>query len=375
MATPNYKVNYDDKRFAEVETDKKQALSEIEKTYSGMINSSDAYYQAQIDAAKEWEETQKKNQQAQTDFAIEKIEQQKEQAQKDYTKEQSGAYVDWQKQSGQYGVNAEKTAAAGLAGTGYAESSQVSMYNTYQARVTAARESYNQAVLNYNNAIKDARLKNNAALAEIAYQALQKQLELSLEGFQYKNQLILDKANKKTETENTYYGRYQDVLKQINTENALAEEVRQYNEKMAEEKRQYNQSYALQQAELQLQKDKFSYQKAQDAAAKAKVVSGGGGGGSTNKSSSSSSKKKYGNSKIKGETNRGSGVKKTSSSGKAKSQATIDMDSVLKLGYGPISASRLSELENQGLIQSYQSGNKIKFRKSSYAIKQSMLFK
>jgi hypothetical protein len=249
------------------------------------------------------------------------------------------------------------------------------MYNTYQARVTAARESYTQAVLNYNNAIKDARLKNNAALAEIAYQALQKQLELSLEGFQYKNQLILDKANKKTETENTYYGRYQDVLKQINTENAMAEEVRQYNEKMAEEKRQYNQSYALQQAELQLQKDKFSYQKAQDAAAKAKVVSGGGGGGSTKKSSSSSSKKKYGNSKIKGETNRGSGVKKTSSSGEAKSQATIDMDSVLKLGYGPISASRLSELENQGLIQSYQSGNKIKFRKSSYAIKQSMLFK
>ena len=74
MATPNYTVNYEDKRFAEVESDKKQAISEVEKVYSGMINNSDAYYQAQIDASKQWAETQKENQQAQTDFAIEQIE-------------------------------------------------------------------------------------------------------------------------------------------------------------------------------------------------------------------------------------------------------------------------------------------------------------
>ena len=231
MATkaPNYNVNYDDKRFVDVETDKNAALSDVEKTYSGMINSSDAYYQAQIDASKQWASTQQQLQQAQTDSTIEKIEQQKDQAQKDYIKEQSGAYVDWQKQSNDYGVNAEKMAAAGLQNTGYSESSQVSMYNTYQNRVASARESYNLAVLNYNNAIKDAKLQNNAVLAEIAYEALQTQLELSLQGFQYKNQLILEQANKKVEVENTYYNRYQDVLNQINTENALAEEVRQYN--------------------------------------------------------------------------------------------------------------------------------------------------
>jgi hypothetical protein len=85
-------------------------------------------------------------------------------------------------------------------------------------------------VLNYNNAIKDAQLQNNAALAEIAYKSLQQQLELSLQGFQYKNQLILEQANKKTELDNIYYNRYQDVLQQINTENALAEDIRQFNE-------------------------------------------------------------------------------------------------------------------------------------------------
>lgn len=251
MAT-NYDINYEDERFKQVEAGKQQALTDVENTYSGMIGETDKYYQAQIDASKEWANTQQQLQQDNTDFAIEQIEQQKAQAQKDYTKEQAGAYTDWQKQSNAYGVNAEQMAQSGLANTGYSESSQVSMYNTYQNRVATARESYNLAVMNYNNSIKDAQLQNNSKLAEIAYTALQQQLELSLQGFQYKNQLLIEQANKKMEVDNTYYGRYQDVLAQMNQENALAEEVRQYNENMAmqkqqfeEEKRQYEQSYAL----------------------------------------------------------------------------------------------------------------------------------
>ena len=249
----NYDINYDDERFGKVETDKQQALTEVEQTYGGMIENSDQYYQAQIDASKQWADKQSQLQQENTDFTIEQIEQQKQQAQKDYTKEQSGAYVDFQKESNKYGVNAEQMAGSGLENTGYSESAKVSMFNTYQNRVALARESYNQAVLNYNNGIKEAQLQNNSALAEIHFTALQQQLELSLQGFQYKNQLILEQANKKQEVENTYYARYQDVLNQMNTENALAEEIRQYNESLAlqkqqlqEEIRQYEQSYALQ---------------------------------------------------------------------------------------------------------------------------------
>lgn len=221
-------INYEDERFGKVESDKEQALTELEETYGGMINATDEYYDAQIEASKEWAEKQTQIQNEQTDFAIEEINQQKDQAEKDYIKEQSGAYVDWKKQSSQHGVNAEAMAAQGMQDTGFSESSQVSMYNTYQNRVAAARESYNQAVLNYNNSITQARLQNNSALAEIAYQTLQQQLELSLEGFQYKNSLILDQADKKTELESLHYQRYLDVLEQINQENALAEEQRQF---------------------------------------------------------------------------------------------------------------------------------------------------
>ena len=139
----------------------------VQSTNYTAASDSDKYFQEQISATEKWGAEQKKNQQAQTDFAIEKIEQQKDQTQKDYTKEQSGAYVDWQKQSNQYGAEAEKMASSGLQNTGYSESSQVSMYNTYQNRVATAREVFSQAVLAYDNNIKEARLQNNAVLAEI----------------------------------------------------------------------------------------------------------------------------------------------------------------------------------------------------------------
>ena len=362
---PNYEINYNDKRFTQVETEKNQALSDLEKTYADMINGSEQYYDAQIDASKQWADKQAQLQKEQTDFAIEKIEQQKAQAKKEYTREQSGAYVDWQKQSDQYGTNAEQMAMSGLKNSGFSESSQVSMYNTYQNRVATARESYTLAVQNFNNAITEARLQNNSILAEIAYNALQQQLELSLQGFQYKNTLILDKANKKTQIENTYWDRYQDVLAQINHENALAEQVRQYNATLAEQQRQHNAEMAYKNAALAEEKRQFNETMAYNKS----KSSGGGSGGSSG--SSGGSTKKSSSSGSSGGSSGGGFVKKDSSG----SSAQVDMQSVLALGYGPISAARLSELENQGLIESYTSDGKIKFRKTAYANKQLQLSK
>ena len=226
-------VNYNDERFQEVKAEEANAKAEYGKLVDGMVSNSDKYYDALIDNSKDWAETQSQLQQEKTDFAIEEIEQQKEQTKKDYTKEQSGAYVDWQKQSNDYGVNAEQQASLGMSNTGYSESSQVQMYTAYQNRIATARESYNRAILNYNNAITEARLQNNSILAEIAYTALQQQLELSLQGFQYKNELLLKKADKMLDIDQMYHQRYQDVLSQINTETALAEQIRQFNTSLA----------------------------------------------------------------------------------------------------------------------------------------------
>ena len=314
----NYEINYDDERFTQVESEKDAALSELDKTYDGMISDSDRLVQQQVDATKAWEEKQTELQNEQTNFAIEQIEQQKAQAHKDYIKEQSGAYVDWRKQSNEYGVNAEEMASGGLTNTGYSESSQVSMYNTYQNRVAVARDSYNRAVLNYDNAIKDARLQNNAVLAEIAYNSLQQQLDLTLQGFQYKNTLIIQKADKETELNNMYHNWYQDVLAQINTENALAEETRQFNEQM------------------KLEKEKFKYQKKQDAEAKKAAKA------SASRSSSSSS------------TYTIPQTEPTETTG-----ATINTQSVIDAGLGPASGTTIANAVKSGEVTATQKGNQI----------------
>lgn len=237
----DYSVNYNDQRFQNVEAQKQSKLNEVNSMYNNMIANTDNHYNELIQASKDYANTQSQNQQARTDFAIEEINQQKDKTTKDYTKEQMGAYTDWQKQSNKYGANAEILASQGLTNSGYSESSQVSMYNTYQNRVAQARESYNQAVLNYNNSITEARLSNNEALAEIAYNALQSQLQLALDGFQYKNTLLQSQLSTQMSVDSEYYKRYQDVLAQINTENQF--KYQQERDKIADE--QWQKQYAL----------------------------------------------------------------------------------------------------------------------------------
>ncbi len=255
-----HEVNYDDERFAQIEKDKKLALAESNGTIDRMVNEAGQFYQEQIDASKQLADEQVRLQNEQTDFTIEKIEQQKEQLHDDYVKEQSAAYVDYQKQSDDYGSNAEQMADSGLAHSGYSESSKVAMYTAYQNRVAAAKASYDQAKLNYDNGIKEAKLQNSSALAEIKLQAYQMQLELGLEGFKYENSLLMEKLNRKEQIDDKYYGRFQDTVAQINAKKALAEEQRQFNEslalqkaQLAEEQRQYNSNLAEEQRQFEAQ--------------------------------------------------------------------------------------------------------------------------
>ena len=278
----------DDKRLTAVESAKKEAINTANNTYNNMINQTDSKYNELINASKDYATKQQEIQQQNTDFAIEQINQQKEKAEKDYTKEQTGAYTDYQKATNQYGVQAEQMATSGLSNTGFAESSKVQAFTSYQNRYSTAREVYNNAVLSYDNAIKDAQLKNNAQLAEIAYQSLQTQLQYALEGFQYKNQLLQTKLNTQIQLDSEYNNRYQQVLSQINTENSLAEQIRQYNESMAYQK----QRDAIEDAQWQKQYNlsvasKSSSGSSGSSKSSTKLTSGS----SSSKSSSSSSSK------------------------------------------------------------------------------------
>ena len=319
-------------------------------------------------------------------------------------------------------------ASAGLANTGYSESSQVAMYNTYQNRIATARESLNNVIMNYNNNIKEAQLQNNATLAQIYTDLAVKQAELTLEGALYKNQLIQDLAKQNVEFENTKWNRWQDVYQQINTENSLAWDAAKYydNQKWQTEQneidRQHdlkrdelNRQFEAEQAELErkhaielegirdkneraqlelkhkqemeqlkkqqeyelAQMDKeLANDKALAAYTKSLSSSGSSGGGTTISKGSGSSKSSAGSAVKSVITGGASKIASSSSSKKTTSSSpTVDMASVLALGYGPISASKLDELVSQGKIEEYVENGKIKFRKKATSVFSKLLMK
>lgn len=242
---------------AQVDIDRNNALSNLDQQYSDAIRETEQVYdkaaeQYVIDAndgkttaVEQLMETQT----ALTNQAIAEIEQEREQNEKDYIKEQAASYADWQKQSDAYGVNAEKMAANGLTRSGYSESSQVQMYSDYQARVTSARETFKRAELNFTNAITNARLQNNAALAQIALDAFQKQSEIAIAGLTAKNGLLSEWTSQKIAVNTMYDNRYQTILDQIYREEQLALE----REKMAQDAAQWSAQMAQDQAQFDAQ--------------------------------------------------------------------------------------------------------------------------
>lgn len=329
MAEPNYKVNYDDKRLTDVKSQESAALSDLENKYADMQTNTDKYYDTAIKGVDDYKKQQTDLQNQQTDIAINEIEENKKRTEQDYQKEQKGAYVDYQKQIDPYGGNAEKMASMGMSGTGYSESSQVSMYNAYQNRVAVARESFNRAIVDYNNAITEARVQNSVALAEIAYNALTERTKLLLEQTQYKNQLLADLTNQKLALEQNYWQRYQDIVSQINTENSLAEQVRQHNENLAEEQRQFNILHPQNGGSIK-------------------------GGNSSVGGSESAKDKKQAQIENKDKEN---SAKVSKDKQKAASEQKM-MKSIIDLGYGPISANKLNDLVASGkVIEEEKDGN------------------
>lgn len=246
-------IDYNDKRFTDLTNEKNNALNQSNSTYDNLINQSGKYYDDLINQSKDAANKQSEIQNQQTEFAISKIEQEKAKSERDYEKEQKGAYQDYMRQSNAYGSNMQAMGQKGLSGSGWSETIQSGYYNTYQNRYAQARESFNDIVQNYNNNITEAQLQNSSALAKIYADAQKEQLELALQSFSVIKDLTLAKQNTATALDSEYNNRWRQVEAQINQENSLAEQIRQFNEtlaqderKIAESKRQYEQTLAFQ---------------------------------------------------------------------------------------------------------------------------------
>lgn len=328
-----YEVDYNDSRLTSVKAEQDSKEAEITQRYDDMINNTDSYYNNLINNSKEWSEKQTNIQNEQTEQAIKEINQQQTQTEENYMKEQKASYSDYQKQSNKYGVNAEQIAASGLQNSGYSETSLVNMYTAYQNRVATAKESLNKAVINFQNQIAQAKISNNAKIAEIAEAAMEEQLNLSLQAFQYKNTLIEAKETQINNNTDRYNTQYQQVLAQINQEieNQKWWDEFNYNQQVKERE------FAMQREELALKRQELNknieYMNAQIANLKAKTA--------TTKSSSSSPS--------------------FSSSGNKKSSA---YDSVLSLAKKQSKAFGLGKTNARATINSAYKNGKITYNEA-----------
>ena len=190
----------------------KALLDEATGNINKMITKANTAYGSAKTELDNLAKEQKANQKKATGIAVKKLETEKENAKKDYVKEQSGAYADYQLQTQKHGANAEQMASMGMGGTGYSESAKVSMYNAYQNRVAVAREAFTRASAEYDVAIEEAKLQGSVALAEIAMNAYKEKTALALEQMQYGNSLLNTLTEQKASISKDYWQRYLDIM-------------------------------------------------------------------------------------------------------------------------------------------------------------------
>ena len=190
----------------------KALLDEATGNINTMISNANTEYESAKTELDTLAKEQAANQKEATGIAVKKLETEKENAEKDYVKEQSGAYADYQLQTQKHGANAEQMASMGMGGTGYSESAKVSMYNAYQNRVAVAREAFTRASAEYDVAIEEAKLQGSVALAEIAMNAYKEKTALVLEQMQYGNSLLNTLTEQKSSISKDYWQRYLDVM-------------------------------------------------------------------------------------------------------------------------------------------------------------------
>ena len=241
-----------------LEIEKQNLLNDYNTNYNNQISQYDDLTKQQQDYIDTWASTQKETQQKQTDYNVNLINQNKAEAQKQTDAELGNAYIDYQKGMNQYGGNAEKIAANGLAGTGFAKNTDIAMNVTYQNRVSTAKAALLKANTDYDNQIQQALLNNDAALAEIALQQMQQSYQLALQGFEYKTNLYNNKLSYEQSINNEYFNRNQTLQNRIDTYNNALASIEQTQQELAEKKAQREQEYQQWLKEFEENKRQFN---------------------------------------------------------------------------------------------------------------------
>ena len=147
----------------------------------------------------------------QTQMNVDALEKNKAEIDQQTTKTNQGLYSDYKKASNPYGVNAEQTYAKGLGNSGYAETTQTNLYNTYQKNVTDTVNNAQKLKADFDFQISQARQNGDITLAQNALQIYMQKMQLLTQEYELRNN-----------REQYLYQKEQDALAQSNWEKEYA---------------------------------------------------------------------------------------------------------------------------------------------------------
>ena len=137
--------------------------------YSGLDKLATDQYNKTNTAIDNYNKSANQNIQDSLNQSIKELNQKKTAADSTAVLEGRAANADYLKSINPYGANADSMMNAGLGGSGYSETTKAANYNTMQNRISKAKTTADEAKLNYDNQIVQARNQSNAKLAELAY--------------------------------------------------------------------------------------------------------------------------------------------------------------------------------------------------------------
>lgn len=123
----------------------------------------------------------------QTQMNIDNLERQKQEVDKDATKTNRALYTEYRKNSSPYGANAEQLASRGLGNSGYAETTQTNLYNTYQKNVTDTLNNARNLKSDFDFQMSQARQNGDIAMAQNALEIYNQKLQLLTQNYELRN--------------------------------------------------------------------------------------------------------------------------------------------------------------------------------------------
>lgn len=230
-------MNYEDPRIKALEEEKANKLATTGNEYEGMLDQ----HQDFLDKSNAWQDEylDKQNELLDrgTELTTQKIEKKQKEQEESYKKESIASEADYQDFINPYGVQAEKTAEAGLSGAeGYSESTKARAYNTARIRTAIAKSTMQKINAEFDIAKQEAKLSNDSEKVRLALEVLKGKLANEANYLNVSTSLKESLLSRQDNIDSTFYGRIQDILDQQRYEQEREEEARRYEEQLAYQK-------------------------------------------------------------------------------------------------------------------------------------------